>query len=110
MRVLEIRPARVQAKLVEVGDMLVTSPHSGEAYEREPHWIGRVVDQIAVNHAGRHCQWRIERPDGMFIESSPVPPEAFVWVHLPSAPEPIVSYPADLMDAPAGPLGGGLGS
>lgn len=118
MRVLEIRPARVQAKHVEIGDMLVSSP-IGDGAPKEPHWIGRVVDFIEpdldwvkwpVSGGAENRQWRIERPDSTFIESAPVPLTAFVWVHLPSAPDPMVSYPADLMDAPAGPLSGGLGS
>ncbi len=94
MRVLEIRPARVEARHVEIGDMLVSSP-IGDGAPKEPRWIGRVTDFIAVTPANR--VWRIERPDGTFTESAAVPRSAYVWVHLPSAPAPIESWPADLM-------------
>jgi len=90
-RVIEIRPARVQARYVEKGDMLVTSPIGGDG-PRPSRWIGRVEENIEpVDSDGadllnpdEYRQWRIAVVDGTFTETAPVPEDGFVWVHLPS--------------------------
>jgi hypothetical protein len=109
MEVLEIRPARVSAALVAIGDMLVVSP-IGPDGPRPSQWIGAVTEHITVEKVdGAHVQprewrqWRIAMVSGESKESAPVPADGWVWVHLPivDAPEPYVA---------GGPLGGGLGS
>jgi hypothetical protein len=87
MRVIEIRPARIQARYIEIGDMLVSSP-IGTDGAKTSRWIGRVTEQVDTpNHEGDWRQWRIELVSGQFTESAAVPADGFVWVHLPSAGE-----------------------
>jgi hypothetical protein len=85
MRVIEIRPARVQARYIEIGDMLVSSP-IGTDGAKTSRWIGRVTEMIEPALSDSR-QWRIEMVSGQFTESAPVPADGFVWVHLPSAGE-----------------------
>lgn len=100
MEILKIRPARVQAALVSIGDMLVSSPLGGDG-PREPRWIGAVTEHIIVSErpdpdradgatipvpeaeAAQWRQWRIGRVDGENVESAVVPADGWVWVHLP---------------------------
>lgn len=89
MKVVTIRPARVQAQHVDWGDMLVSSP-IGENEPKDPRWIGTVVAQIESpidgdNPDREYRQWRIKRVDGQIVESKPVPADSYVWVHLPSS-------------------------
>jgi hypothetical protein len=87
MRVLEVRPARIKAALIEIGDMLVTSPIGADG-ERPSTWLGKVSEHIIVESEAVPAewrQWRIELVDGKHIESVPIPADGFVWVHLPSA-------------------------
>lgn len=95
-KVLEIRPARVQARYVGIGDMLVSSP-IGTDGPRPPRWIGRVEQHIEPTHpdgvvmpldeALIYRQWRVAVVDGSFTETAAVPADGFVWVHLPSPSE-----------------------
>jgi ribosomal protein L14 len=99
MEILKIRPARVQAALVSIGDMLVTSPLGADG-PRESRWIGAVTEHIIVterpdpdradgtipvpeDQAPWWRQWRIGRVDGENVESAVVPADGWVWVHLP---------------------------
>jgi hypothetical protein len=87
MEVLEIRPARVQARLVATGDMLVSSP-MGTDGPKEPRWIGAVTEHVIVDSAeylepSSWRQWRVARVDGTSVETAVVPAEGWVWVHLP---------------------------
>ncbi len=90
MREIEIRPARDQARYVEPGDMLVSSP-IGTDGAKEPRWIGRVTEPIDLGTTGPDTEgmhmWRIELVSGQFTESAAIPADGFVWVHLPSAGE-----------------------
>jgi hypothetical protein len=87
MEVLEIRPARVKAALVAIGDMLVSSP-IGENGPRPSRWIGAVTEHIIVNGEGVSKpedwrQWRIGLVSGEHTESAVIPADGWVWVHLP---------------------------
>lgn len=85
MEVLEIRPARVSAGLVAIGDMLVSSP-VGENGPKEPRWIGAVTEHIIVEDEEEPAawrKWRVGRVDGVSVESAKVPADGWVWVHLP---------------------------
>lgn len=99
MEVLKIRPARVQAALVATGDMLVSSP-IGTDGPKEPRWIGAVTEHIIVTErpdpdraegtvpvpeaeAAQWRQWRVGRVDGTSTETTPIPADGWVWVHLP---------------------------
>ncbi len=93
-KVIEIRPARVQARYIEVGDMLVSSP-IGTDGPRPARWIGRVeqhiepadADSVMILNPDEYRQWRVAVVDGTFIETAAVPADGFVWVHLPSVTE-----------------------
>lgn len=109
MEVLEIRPARVSAALVAIGDMLVSSPVGADG-PRPSRWLGAVTEHIIVEMIdGEQVipsdwrQWRLGLVDGRNTETIPIPADGWVWVHLPvvEGPEPHVA---------AGQLGGGLGS
>ena len=90
--VLEIRPARVQAALVAIGDMMVSSPLGNDG-PKEPRWLGAVTEHIIVDtvagekiepaQAREWRQWRLGMVDGTSTETVPVPAEGWVWVHLP---------------------------
>jgi len=91
MRVIEIRPARVKAALVETGDMLVASP-IGPDGERPSAWLGKVTEHVIVDEVNgakvvpaEWRQWRMELVSGEHKETTPIPADGFVWVHLPSA-------------------------
>jgi hypothetical protein len=97
MEVLEIRPARVSAALVAIGDMLVVSP-IGPDGPRPSQWIGAVTEHIIVEKVdGKKVrpadwrQWRIGMVSGESKESAVVPADGWVWVHLP------------IVDSPAAP-------
>lgn len=93
MRVLEVRPARVSAALIEIGDMLVTSP-VGKNGPRPSTWLGKVTEHIIVEEIdgqlvaepAKWRQWRMELVDGKHLETTPIPADGWVWVHLPSTP------------------------
>lgn len=90
MEVLEIRPARVSAKLVAIGDMLVSSPIGADG-PRPSRWIGAVTEHIIVEQdsegqpikPSEWRQWRVGRVDGVSVETTPIPADGWVWVHLP---------------------------
>lgn len=90
MEVLEIRPARVSAALVAIGDMLVVSP-IGPNGPRPSQWIGAVTEHIIVEEVeGKEVedpaawrQWRIGLVSGENKETKPIPADGWVWVHLP---------------------------
>lgn len=92
MEILEIRPARVQAALVAIGDMMVSSP-LGTDGPRPSRWLGAVTEHIIVSEvAGQPItaeeapgwrQWRLGLVNGQSTETTPVPAEGWVWVHLP---------------------------
>lgn len=96
MEVLEIRPARVSAALVAIGDMLVVSP-VGPDGPRPSQWIGAVTEHIIVterpgedgpvavpeHEAKLWRQWRVGRMDGTNVETAVIPADGWVWVHLP---------------------------
>lgn len=99
MEILKIRPARVQAALVSIGDMLVSSPLGSDG-PREPRWIGAVTEHIIVterpdpdradgtipvpeDEAAQWRQWRVGKVDGENVETAVVPADGWVWVHLP---------------------------
>lgn len=90
MEVLEIRPARVSAALVAIGDMLVSSPIGADG-PRKSRWIGAVTEHIIVeevegkkvNDPAAWRQWRVARVDGVNVETVPIPADGWVWVHLP---------------------------
>jgi len=95
-KVIEIRPARIQARYIEIGDMLVSSP-IGTDGARPTRWIGRVEQMIEPTHpdgvvmdldqALIYRQWRLAVVDGSFTETAAVPADGFVWVHLPGVAE-----------------------
>jgi hypothetical protein len=89
MEIVKIRPARVSAALVSIGDMLVASP-VGANGPRESQWIGAVTEHVIVEEVdGKPVtpadwrQWRIALVGGENRESAPVPADGWVWVHLP---------------------------
>jgi len=89
MEVIKIRPARVSAALVAIGDMLVASPVGADG-PRESQWVGAVTEHVIVEKvngepvtAAEWRQWRIARPDGLSVESAAIPADGWVWVHLP---------------------------
>lgn len=90
MEVLEIRPARVSAALVATGDMLVSSP-IGKDGPRPSKWIGAVTEHVIVEEydgkpvadPAAYRQWRVARVDGVNVETTPIPADGWVWVHLP---------------------------
>lgn len=89
MEVLKIRPARVSAALVAIGDMLVSSP-VGEDGPREPRWIGAVTEHVIVDEItgipvtpAEWRQWRLHLVNGQSTETAAVPADGWVWVHLP---------------------------
>jgi hypothetical protein len=85
MEVLEIRPARVSAALVAIGDMLVASPIGADG-PRPSRWIGAVTEHIIVEKVEDPAawrQWRVGRVDGTSVETTPIPADGWVWVHLP---------------------------
>lgn len=100
MEILEIRPARVSAGLVAIGDMLVSSPIGADG-PRPSRWIGAVTEHIIVterpdperggdevipvpeDEAKLWRQWRVGRVDGTNVETAVVPADGWVWVHLP---------------------------
>lgn len=88
MRVLEPRPARVSAALVEIGDMLLTSP-IGRDGARPVTWLGTVTEHIIVEvpdgNPAEWRQWRLRVMDGTSTETTPIPADGYVWAHLPSA-------------------------
>jgi hypothetical protein len=85
MEVLEIRPARVSAALVAIGDMLVSSP-IGESGPRPSRWIGAVTEHVIVEDEAEPEKWRVwrvGRVDGVSVETAKIPADGWVWVHLP---------------------------
>jgi hypothetical protein len=99
MEIMEVRPARVSAGLVAIGDMLVTSPIGADG-PRPSTWIGAVTEHVIVeerpdpDEEGRMIpvpeaearlwrKWRIGKVDGQNVESAVVPADGWVWVHLP---------------------------
>ena len=85
MEVLEIRPARVSAALVAIGDMLVSSP-IGENGPRPSRWIGAVTEHVIVEDEKVPADWRVwrvGRVDGTSTETAKIPADGWVWVHLP---------------------------
>lgn len=96
MEELKIRPARVSAALIHIGDMLVSSP-VGEDGPRPSRWIGAVTEHIIVTErevegekvavpeeeAANWRQWRVARVDGINVETAVIPADGWVWVHLP---------------------------
>lgn len=87
MRVLEPRPARVKAALVEIGDMLLTSPIGADG-PRESTWLGKVTEHVIVEDEAVPRDWRIWRiavVNGETKETAKIPADGWVWVHLPSA-------------------------
>lgn len=97
MEVLEIRPARVSAALIHIGDMLVSSPIGADG-PRPSRWIGAVTEHIIVterpdedgqmmivppDEARNWRQWRVARVDGTNLETAVIPADGWVWVHLP---------------------------
>lgn len=96
MEILEIRPARVKAGLVAIGDMLVSSP-IGTDGARPSRWLGKVTEHIIVTEhevdgvtivvpeeeAKDWRQWRLGMVDGSFTETAVIPADGWVWVHLP---------------------------
>jgi len=85
MEVLKIRPARVSAALVAIGDMLVSSP-IGENGPRPSRWIGAVTEHVIVEDKPEPAewrQWRVGRVDGTSVETAVIPADGWVWVHLP---------------------------
>lgn len=86
MRVLEVRPARVSAGLIEIGDMLVVSP-IGPDGPRPSTWLGKVTEHVIVDREvpADWRQWRLEMMDGKHTETAVIPADGWVWVHLPSA-------------------------
>ena len=92
MEILEIRPARVSAALVAIGDMLVSSP-VGANGPRPSTWIGAVTEHIIVDgeeladeaekNPAAWRKWRIGLVDGKNVESARVPADGWIWVHLP---------------------------
>lgn len=87
MRVLEIRPARMEARYVEIGDMLVASPIGADG-PRPPRWLGKVTEHIIVNEIEEPetmRRWRLELVDGQFTETAAVPADGMIWLHVPSS-------------------------
>jgi hypothetical protein len=88
MRILEVRPARVKAALVEIGDMLVSSPVGADG-PRPSRWLGKVSEHVIVEDEAVPADWRIWRlelvGDQAPTETAKVPADGWVWVHLPSA-------------------------
>jgi hypothetical protein len=98
MEILEIRPARVSAALVAIGDMLVSSPVGADG-PRPSRWLGTVTEHIIVDRvevdgveimvpedeAKNWRQWRLGLVDGRNTETKPIPADGWVWVHLPVA-------------------------
>jgi hypothetical protein len=89
MEVLEIRPARVSAALVAIGDMLVSSPIGADG-PRPSRWIGAVTEHVIVQEVdgaqvipSQWRQWRLGLVSGQMTETVPVPSDGWVWVHLP---------------------------
>lgn len=89
MEILEIRPARVSAALVAVGDMLVSSPIGADG-PRPSRWLGAVTEHIIVEEVdGQKVeprewrQWRLGLVSGQMTETVPIPADGWVWVHLP---------------------------
>jgi hypothetical protein len=89
MEILEIRPARVKAALVAIGDMMVTSPLGNDG-PKTPRWLGAVTEHVIVDEVDGNKveptewrQWRLGLVDGQNTETKPVPADGWVWVHLP---------------------------
>lgn len=90
MEKIEIRPARVSAALVAIGDMLVVSPIGADG-PRPSQWIGAVTEHVIVEEMDGQPvadpaawrQWRVARVDGTNLETKPIPADGWVWVHLP---------------------------
>lgn len=96
MEELKIRPARVSAALIHIGDMLVSSPIGADG-PRPSRWIGAVTEHIIVTEvevegekvtvpedkAVNWRQWRVARVDGINVETAVIPADGWVWVHLP---------------------------
>jgi len=89
MEVLEIRPARVSAALVATGDMLVSSPIGADG-PRPSRWLGAVTEHVIVERVdgepvvpAEWRQWRLGLVSGQNTETTPIPADGWVWVHLP---------------------------
>lgn len=90
MEILEIRPARVKAALVAIGDMMVSSP-IGTDGPKEPRWLGAVTEHVIVEEVNGEPvadpaewrQWRLGMVSGQNTETTPIPADGWVWVHLP---------------------------
>jgi len=102
MEILKIRPARVSAALVSIGDMMVTSPIGADG-PRPSQWIGAVTEHIIVtqradgdatvtvpeDEADQWRQWRLALVGGTSKETAVVPADGWVWVHLPVVDGPL---------------------
>lgn len=73
-----IRPAQVQAALIQWGDILITNPNA----DGGPKVIGTVLERADVP-GGRAVQWRIRAGETARL-SSPVETASYIWVHLPA--------------------------
>jgi hypothetical protein len=89
MEILEIRPARVKAALVAIGDMMVSSP-IGTDGPKTSRWLGAVTEHVIVEEVNGEevvpsewRQWRLGLVDGQNTETVPIPADGWVWVHLP---------------------------
>lgn len=96
MEILEIRPARVSAALVAIGDMLVSSPVGADG-PRPSRWLGAVTEHVIVDRvevdgveivvpedeAKLWRQWRLGMVDGTNTLTKVIPADGWVWVHLP---------------------------
>lgn len=96
MEIMEVRPARVSAALVAIGDMLVTSPIGADG-PRPSTWIGAVTEHVIVEErevdgqtvkvpeaeARNWRKWRVGKVDGDNVETAVIPADGWVWVHLP---------------------------
>lgn len=96
MEIMEVRPARVSAALVAIGDMLVTSPIGADG-PRPSTWIGAVTEHVIVEErevdgqtvkvpeaeARNWRKWRVGKVDGENVETAVIPADGWVWVHLP---------------------------
>lgn len=96
MEIMEVRPARVSAALVAIGDMLVTSPIGADG-PRPSTWIGAVTEHVIVeerevdgqtvkvqeDEARNWRKWRVGKVDGENVETAVIPADGWVWVHLP---------------------------
>lgn len=77
-RTTAIRPAQIQAALIQWGDILVTNPGS----DKGAQVIGTVLERVDMP-GGLTVQWRVRAGETARL-SSPVEIGNYVWVHLPT--------------------------